>query len=402
MAGYVVDEFNEYSDGALDDLPDDDLYELETAAILSTQHQKSALLTSPQALSRNAPHQTNRVPSYKTNPHSAPAKTNPEPPSSDYGYDDEIVVDLDEEIVPENNDRSAGFSNEPRQWVPNACIRDGYPSKLHLSNNSYSGPGLAFKGCSVQGASNVGHSRVEESYGDKMEVDSETLDHEPAANELQRRVQELEREKESLLKSVQEAKSAVMSKAGEILIVRKNQEKVTKDYERRISLMQQAHADIIAKQKAELERTKKDREVIETNNLFLEHDLAREAEKAKQRKQSVKDGAGNKANASPAVTPKRHQIPLRHRDGFEDDDIVRVSPSKARDRAKAVTPKQGGKRKRFVLDQSPIQPLQLSEPRVKAKPQVTNETPTQELDLALLAKLEKDEHRFEVGQISRV
>ncbi|KAF2502841.1 hypothetical protein BU16DRAFT_475285 [Lophium mytilinum] len=231
-----------------------------------------------------------------------------------------------------------------------------------------------------------------------MDVDVEAHEAAPAANELQERIQELEREKERLLKSVEDAKSAAMSKAGEIAIVRSKHDKVTKEYERRISVMQQAHADVVARQKAELDKTKKDREVIETNNLFLEHDLAREAAKAKQSKKNLKDGAANKAKAGPvsqAVTPKRQHKILPFRDGFDDEDIVMVSPSKARDRPKAVTPKQGGKRKRPAMDQSPIQPLQLSEPREKSKPPVVHGLPYQELDLALLAKLEKDEHRFE-------
>ncbi|KAF2817380.1 uncharacterized protein BDZ99DRAFT_457117 [Mytilinidion resinicola] len=231
-----------------------------------------------------------------------------------------------------------------------------------------------------------------------MDVHVEAQEVGPAANELRERIQELEREKERLLKSVEEAKSAAMSKAGEIAIVRSKHDKVTKEYERRISVMQQAHADVVAKQKAELEKTKKDREVIETNNLFLEHDLARDAAKAKQTKKNLKDGAAVKAKAGPvsqAVTPKRHNKVLPFRDGFDDDDIVLVSPSKARDRPKAATPKQGGKRKRPVMDQSPIKPLQLSEPREKAKPPVVHESLNQQLHLALLAKLEKDEHRFE-------
>lgn len=208
----------------------------------------------------------------------------------------------------------------------------------------------------------------------------------------------MEQEKASLAKSADEAKSAAMAKAGEIAIVRRNHDKVAKEYERRIAVMQQAHADVVTKQKAELEKTRRDRELVETNNMFLEHDLAREAEKAKRVKKSVKEGVAQKpmsVNASPNATPKKHKI-LPFRDGFDDEDIVMVSPSKARDKAKPSTPK-GGKRKRLITDQSPIHPLELSQPRERPR----NEEPTIRTDLdidpALLEKLGVEGDRFQVS-----
>ena len=199
---------------------------------------------------------------------------------------------------------------------------------------------------------------------------------------------------------MEEAKSAAMSRAGEISIVRRNYKKTTEEYERRIGVMQEAHAEAVAKQEAELEKTKKDRELVETNNLFLEHDLARETEKAKQIKKSSKDGAGSKSRppqGSPVVTPKKHRA-LPFRDGFDDDDIIMVSPSKARDKPKISTPRLGAKRKRPVIDQSPLQPLQLSEPRERTKQQDLVEAPDLDIDLALLTKLGKGDERFEVSR----
>ena len=198
---------------------------------------------------------------------------------------------------------------------------------------------------------------------------------------------------------MEEAKFTVMSKAGEISIVRRNHEKAAQEYKQRIEAMKQDHAGKMAKQKAELEKTRKDRELVETNNLFLEHDLAREAEKAKQIKKSLKDGAGSKSRppqGSPAVTPKKHRS-LPFRDGFDDDDIIMVSPSKARDKPKISTPKLGAKRKRQAIDQSPLQPLQLSESRERTKQQDLVEAPDLDIDLALLTKLGKEDERFEVS-----
>lgn len=85
------DDENEFSDGGLDGLPQSTLQELEDKAISSTQHHVTAQrlrqhtrVTKPYKLS---------IPS---NPKQEPLLP-PNPPSSDYGLDDdEDVVDLDE------------------------------------------------------------------------------------------------------------------------------------------------------------------------------------------------------------------------------------------------------------------------------------------------------------------
>ena len=50
---------------------------------------------------------------------------------------------------------------------------------------------------------------------------------------------------------------------------------------------------------------------------------------------------------------------MPYRDGFDDDELVLVSPSKAKDKPKAeTTPRAGNKRKRNT-NPSPVQPLVL-------------------------------------------
>ena len=80
-----------------------------------------------------------------------------------------------------------------------------------------------------------------------------------------------------LRQEAEDAKAAAMSKAGEISIVRANHGRTTRDFEQRVNELQQAHAKEVAKQRAELEAVRKDRERVETNNKFLENDLAQEA-----------------------------------------------------------------------------------------------------------------------------
>ena len=104
-----------------------------------------------------------------------------------------------------------------------------------------------------------------------------------------------------------------------------------------------------------------------------------------------------KANTavSPAGTPrKKARGPLG--DGFDDDDVVMPSPSRTRERQKTATPSLAGKRKRIVVDASPI-PLQLSEPR--SQPHGKEAEPLEaglQIDAALLEYFRKDDKRFDL------
>ncbi|KAF2837321.1 hypothetical protein M501DRAFT_937898 [Patellaria atrata CBS 101060] len=218
--------------------------------------------------------------------------------------------------------------------------------------------------------------------------------------EMQQRIAELEREKEALIKSNEDAKNTALSKAGEIAIVRRNQEKSTKEYERRISVMQKLHADALSKQKSELENIKKEKEKMETSNRFLEHDLVQEAGKAKASRRLLREPSGPRpggsANSSPAATPKKHRT-LPFRDGFDDEDLVMTSPSKTRERTKASTPRAGSKRKRPIED-SPSLELPLSEPR--SLPQLIREESqlAPDIDSNALARLSAEGRKFKFLQ----
>jgi len=97
---------------------------------------------------------------------------------------------------------------------------------------------------------------------------------------------------------------------------------------------------------------------------------------------------------SPAGTPKKAQKNLPLGDGFDDDDVFAMSPSKRRDKSKASTPKLASKRKRQVTNDSPVQVLQLSEPsntQLPPDPPLFSEPAA---DIALLRNLRKDDQRF--------
>jgi len=171
---------------------------------------------------------------------------------------------------------------------------------------------------------------------------------------------QLEQDQERLRKAAQDANSTALAKAGEIAIVRANHEKTTREYDRRVIYQQQQHAEEVAKQKSDLEALRKEKEMMETEKRFLEHDIVHRTDRIKAFKKP--EGQGNATHAkdsaqeSPAGTPsKRRNLPFR--DGFDDDEVMFISPIKPKDRGKPGTPRGGTKRKRVPSVNSPGPPL---------------------------------------------
>ncbi|EMC96358.1 hypothetical protein BAUCODRAFT_70256 [Baudoinia panamericana UAMH 10762] len=209
---------------------------------------------------------------------------------------------------------------------------------------------------------------------------------------LQARVAELEAEQVRLRQAEQDARDAASRKQGEIAIVRANHDKTTKEYERRIAVMQKLHRDEAMKTKAELEAGKKEREKMETDNRFLQHDLAQESERAKRL-----NGPGK---ARSAVTAMEQETPRKAKrmvqgDGFDDHEVHVISPSKSKDKPKDVTPKHASKRKRTAND-SPVAPLSFTHPAGVVR-QESTEQPTNVGYVAASDRLAEDK-RFEFMQ----
>jgi hypothetical protein len=168
------------------------------------------------------------------------------------------------------------------------------------------------------------------------------------------RIAQLEAEQTRLQRLEQEARRAAATKQGEISIVRAKEEKAAKEYERRLSVMQKLHADEAAKQKAELEAMRKQREKMETDNRFLQHDLAQEADRVKRTA-----GSSKLKQIKEKDTPRKRK--QGHGDGFDDSEVHMVSPSRSRERSKDQTPTAGAKRKRSAQD-SPLPALSFMPP----------------------------------------
>ena len=185
------------------------------------------------------------------------------------------------------------------------------------------------------------------------------------------------RERDTLQQELEAANSNALSRAGEIAIIRANHAKVIKEYERKSFELQKIHADEAARQRTEIEKARAERERITTEIEFLKRDLTEEAERVRNLTRNAK-GGGSKllmsktAAATDTVTTPKKGSALPYRDGFDDDEIIVVSPSKAANKAKAVTPKAGAKRKRKPAEDSPAQPLHLSQPKKDDGPRPTD------------------------------
>lgn len=153
------------------------------------------------------------------------------------------------------------------------------------------------------------------------------------------------------LAAAEEAKHTALGETG---IVRKNMERKIKEIERKFNVEKSLHDEAVAKFKADTKALQESRDKKETDLRFLEHELAQETASKK-----LKASAKANAQTSPRknASSRKHDIP--YRDGFDDDEIAFVSPSKPKEKAKAETPKAGEKRKRKV-DPSPVIPLPLN------------------------------------------
>lgn len=168
----------------------------------------------------------------------------------------------------------------------------------------------------------------------------------------------------ALHQSAQNTEADLLKTTGELSIVRANRERDTQEYERRMATWQKLRADELAKHQAREQAAQKDRETLETNNRFMEHDLAQDYERKKRFKAATKPLTTHESHKRPptsrngAIPSPEKILDVPFRDGFDDHEIVLVSPSKPKDKSKAETPKAGDKRKRNI-NPSPIRPLLL-------------------------------------------
>jgi hypothetical protein len=144
----------------------------------------------------------------------------------------------------------------------------------------------------------------------------------------------------------------VETKTGEISIIRRKQAAMTQSYDQQLAVLRQSMAEEMAKHKREVEAAMSEGKVLATENVFLQQELADEAYQHRTYKSK------RRAEKAAPETPRKSRV-LPFRDGFEDDEIAMISPSKSAARSKRGTPTVPGKRKRQSSPDDPV-PLQLS------------------------------------------
>ncbi|KAL5047034.1 hypothetical protein BDW71DRAFT_49623 [Aspergillus fruticulosus] len=310
-----------FSDDGFDDLPPDALEQLEQDAVRATQAEpltqreqeprqnwaeRDAAIRYPQINSVNVANSTLRPPAQLHT-----GLTN------DYGSLD--VGELDAEVFDDGAtvglNETVAFSGRPSHYAHGTVILDEEPTQTDGGPSFFS---------ALQ------------------------REHELLAAKLQQETERYAR-LESELATV---KSLAETKTGEIAIIRSNHAKTISDYERQLASLRKAMDEETARHREEVEAIREQGKTLATENAFLKQDLAEEVSRVNQIRAKMRT-----EEKSAPMTPKKTKV-LPFRDGFNDEEILAVSPSKS-ERSKQATPTVIGKKRRRTSQDSPT-PLQLS------------------------------------------
>jgi hypothetical protein len=167
-----------------------------------------------------------------------------------------------------------------------------------------------------------------------------------------------------------------------------------KEYEREMAALRKLNEDKLAKQQKALEAARIAEKNAATERDFTKRDLAEESEKVRRLNNSK--AAEGKDGPSMVTTPKKKKT-FSHRDGFDDDEIEILSPSKISpskfQKRNVGTPSKPGKRKRKAVE-SPagaLEVIQIDEPAVQPEQRGTV------LNEAIIASLQIQDERFDVS-----
>ncbi|KAB8297960.1 hypothetical protein EYC80_001738 [Monilinia laxa] len=341
MAPHEDGENNFSDDDFLNDIPTDALEELENNAIAFSQ-----------------------------------AQIKP-PPSSDYGdeFEDD---DLDDAVViDEARSAPAVVPYLPRTNVNQASRQEQFRQERYGPGNNLAPP-LARQADHLPQPYSASISRetsILSRQGSQSVADGDN-------EALRKLVQELQQKNKAL---EQEA----LSKNGEISILRGRIDKSEKEYERTQAAKEKLHAEQLAK----LQKDREAAEIAARNAAierdFTKQDLFEETERVRKlnRARNLKDVQ--------AVTPKKTK-PMPFRDGFDDDEIEALSPSKispSKFQKRLVgTPSRAAKRKRKANDSPSANALDIITVPDQP-PQLQRKTPL--LDESILERLVLQDDRSE-------
>jgi hypothetical protein len=187
-------------------------------------------------------------------------------------------------------------------------------------------------------------------------------------------------------------KDSLHAKVGEISIVRSKHEKTVKEYERELGALRKLNEDKLAQQQKALEAARHAENNAAIENEFLQRELLDEASKnrrlIKEKRVEGNDGL--------VTTPKKKKA-QPHRDGFDDNEIQMLSPSKMSpskfQKRSFGSPSKPGKRKRKT-DDSPAGQLQL---QVEDSFNIESQLMSTTFNEALVAKLAIRDDRYDAS-----
>ncbi|KAF9693339.1 hypothetical protein EKO04_008592 [Ascochyta lentis] len=333
----MSDDDFDFSDHDLDDLPANTIQQFEADAIRATQQQQQQ---------QQSQHTRNAA------------------PESDYGLDDgDEVVNLD--------DADALHSDA---HDPHDTYHTYDTHHTHHTHDTYDT-----------------HDTTIDEANDHHVID-QPRQSQADPDQLLSRIKKLEQDKAREKRDADDLKAKLQTKAGEADTLRRRHDAELRRHERQLADQHHAHGDELAKLRAEIDNLRREKEQASTNNMFLQHDVRDAAMATRTRKPMA---TRPKTALSPAGTPRKTvRGPLA--DGFDDDDVIMASPSRTRERPKTATPSLASKRKRNVVDASPI-PLQLSEPRAqRQEKELEAPQPEGQIDAALLDYFRNDDQRFDL------
>ena len=161
-----------------------------------------------------------------------------------------------------------------------------------------------------------------------------------------------------------------------------------------MAALRKLNDDKLAKQQKALEAARIAEKNAATERDFIRQDLAEESERVRRlNRQKVTE----KKDATSTVTTPKKKKTFQHRDGFDDDEIEILSPSKISpskfQKRNVGSPSKPGKRKRKAIE-SPagaLEVIQIDEPAVEREQRGTV------LDEAIIASLQIQDERFDVS-----
>jgi hypothetical protein len=354
-----VDEHN-FSDDDFEDLADDALVQLEHNAILSTQQAKQ-----PGALSRQPAFvQQSRHPVIQYSnvlPHLQNAL--------DETFDNESFDTIGEERVATPVDEAAVLVSRPQKPPGESTQREQWrQNRFGKSLPQYRPqvPNATSKAISAQQPNrHRDPNTLSTTFGgtqNSRAVLDEKRQHlaNGGQENLSARIEQLLKERDLLSAELKQTKDMIMTQKGEISIIRENKERESKVYDRQLAALQKSMQDENAKYKATIDSLTSKHNSLITEVNMTKADLKEETRRARTLELRFRDRSGDKAADNGTTSTPQKQRPANSlRDGFDDDEIMVLSPARsASRRSKPVTPTVANKRKRKV-DPSPVKPLVL-------------------------------------------